>query len=207
MRWLFALCCTAMLILAGCGEKPTQPQEPTFAVNDAVTAAPSVENADYVIAMGDFLAVQSASHPELDCVARVDAAGEVPLKVIGYLRAAGSTTGEFAVTAGIRYMEKPGYETGVEDLSVHVKRGLYLVTGQVANGGFRAYKDGLTIYDAVVSAGKMKDDAIRDYVVLHRKGAEGREIVRYRTLEDLKAKPLMESDWVVIPYRVDFILH
>jgi len=207
MKWFVILCCAALLVLAGCGEKPRRPQDPTFAVNDAVMAAPSVENADYIVEAGDFLVVESASRPELNCVGRVNAAGEVALKVIGYLRAAGSTTAEFVDTAGIRYMEKPGYETGVDDLAVQVKRGLYLVTGQVTDGGFRAYKDGLTIYDAVASAGKMKGEAVRDYVVLHRKGADGKEVVRYKKLEDLKDKPLLENDWVVVPYRVDFILH
>jgi hypothetical protein len=90
---------------------------------------------------------------------------------------------------------------------VKVKRGLYLVTGQVTDGGFRAYQEGLTLYDAVVSAGKMKGEAIRDQVVLHRKGTDGKEIVRYSKLDELKDKPLLENDWVVIPYRVDFILH
>lgn len=207
MKWLAVLCCAMLLVLAGCGEKPKQPQNPTFAVNDAVTAAPSVEDADYVIETGDFLAVQSASHPELDCVGHVDDAGEVALAVIGYLRAAGSTTAEFAETARVRYIEKPGYEAGVDDLTVEVKRGLYLVTGEVTEPGFRAYTEGLTIYDAVESAGKMKSEAIRDYVILRRKGADGKEVIRYRALADLKDKPLLENDWIVIPYRVDFILH
>ncbi len=207
MRWLIVLWCFAALMLAGCTRGTQKADEPIFAENEAVAAAPSVEDAGYAIATGDFVSVKSASRPEVNCVGRVREDGTAALNVVGYVRAAGSTTAQFAETLNDLYKEVEGYEAGVADLTIEVKLGLYLVTGEITSGGFRTYADGLTIYDAVVSGGKFTGKALEDRIFLNRKGADGREIIRYSNLEQLKELPLKENDWVVIPYKVDFLLH
>ena len=208
MKWLVVMCGLAALILAGCGQKAKGPDEPVLAETDVVAAAPSVEDAAYVIEAGDIIDVKSASRPELSSVAPVRAAdGTAALKVVGYVRAAGSTTAQLVEIVNELYKAVPGYEAGVEDLTVEVKRGLYLITGEVTDSGFRAYREGLTLYDAVISGGDLRGKALKDRVFLNRKGAEGREIIRYSNLEQLKDVPLLENDWVVVPYKVDFILH
>ena len=209
MRWTIVVCCLAALMLGACTRGRRGPKEPVFVANDAVAAAPSVEDEAYVIETGDFLAVASGSRPEVGCVGRVDDKdGKAALKLIQYVDAAGSTTGQFAARANDKYKEVKGFEQGVADLTVEVKRGLYLVTGEIAEPGFRAYTEGLTIYDAVVAGGEMTRDALEDRVFLNRKGAKGRrEIFRYSKLEQLKELPLEENDWIIVPYKVDFILH
>jgi protein involved in polysaccharide export with SLBB domain len=207
MRWLVVVCCVAALFLGSCVGRSRMPKEPVFTANDAVAAAPSVEEQQYVIEAGDFLNVVSQSRPQVSCVGRVGEDGTVVLEVTGYVRAEGSTVEQFTQTLGELYKEEPGYETGVEDLTVEVKLGLYLVTGEVAGPGFRAYREGLTVYDAVMAGGKFTENALRDRIYLNRKGAEGREIIRYTDIDQLKELPLEENDWVVIPYRVEHLLH
>lgn len=207
MKWLVVVCGLAALILAGCGQTAKGPGEPVLAETDVVAAAPSVEDAAYVIEAGDIIDVRSASRPEVTSVAPVRADGTAALKVVGYARAAGSTTAQLVEILNELYKAVPGYEAGVADLTVEVKRGLYLITGEVTDSGFRAYTEGLTLYDAVISSGKLTGKALKDRVFLNRKGAEGREIIRYTKLEQLKDVPLQENDWVVVPYKVDFILH
>lgn len=207
MKWLVAVCCLAALLLGACVQKAKGPEEPIFAPNDAVIAAASVEDEGYVIAVGDFVAVSSASRPKVDSVGRVQDNGTVVLREVGYVRAAGSSIAQFAETLEAMYTEVPGYEEGVPDLVVEVKLGLYLVTGEVTNGGFRAYEEGLTLYDAILSGGKLTGKALEDRIFLSRKGVDGREIVRYSDLEQFKEFPLKENDWIVVPYKVDFILH
>jgi protein involved in polysaccharide export with SLBB domain len=207
MRWLVVVCCVAALALGGCVSKTKAPEEPIFAANDAVTAAASVEDQNYVIEAGDFLSIASSSSPQVDCVGPVREDGTVALAVVGYVRAGGSTIEQFTQTLGELYKEAPGYEAGVADLTVEVKRGLYLVTGEITSGGFRTYAHGLTVYDAVVSGGELTKNALADRIFLSRKGAEGREIIRYRNLDQLKDIPLKENDWVIIPYKVEHLLH
>jgi len=207
MRWVVVVCCVAALMLGACTRGRKRPKEPVFVANNAVNAAATVEDEAYVIETGDFLAVASALRPEASCVGRVDEDGTVALKLIQYVRAAGSTTEQFAATANDLYKEVEGYEQGVSDLTVEVKRGLYLITGEITGPGFRTHGTGLTIYDALVAGGEMTRDALEDRVFLNRKGAEGREIIRYSKLEQLRDLPLKENDWIVVPYKVDFILH
>jgi len=207
MKWLVVVCCLAALMLGACVQKTKGPDEPILAETEVVAAAASVEDEAYVIEAGDILDVKSGSRPEVTSVAPVRADGTVALKVVGYVRAAGNTTAQLAETLKELYKEVPGYEGGVADVTVEVKLGLYLVTGEIANSGFRAYAEGLTIYDAVISGGKMTGKALKDRVFLNRKGADGREIIRYASLEQLKDLPLQENDWVVVPYRVEFLLH
>jgi protein involved in polysaccharide export with SLBB domain len=207
MRLLAVVCCVAVLLLGACAPKSEVSTEAVFAANDAVAAAGSVENPGYVIQAGDFLQVTSATWPNANCVGRVSEDGTVALKLVGYARAAGNTVEQFGQTLHELYKEVPGYEGSADDVTVHVKLGLYLVTGEITNGGFRTYAKGLTIYDAVVSGGKLTGKALTDRVFLNRKGADGREIIRYSRLEQLKALPLLENDWVVIPYRVDHLLN
>jgi len=207
MKWLVVMCCLAALLLGACVQKAKGPEEPVFAPNDAVIAAASVEDEGYVITVGDFVAVSSASRPTVDSVGRVQDDGTVPLNEVGYVRAAGSSITQFAETLGTLYKEVPGYEGGVADLVVEVKLGLYLVTGEVTSSGFRTYEEGLTLYDAMMSAGKLTGRALEDRVFLSRKGVDGREIIRYSKLEQLKELALKENDWIVVPHKVDFILH
>jgi protein involved in polysaccharide export with SLBB domain len=183
------------------------PKEPIFAANDAVVAAKSVEDQSYVIEAGDFLSIVSTSSPQVNCVGAVREDGTVSLAVVGYVRAEGSTIEQFTQTLGELYREVPGYEAGVSDVTVEVKLGLYLVTGEITGGGFRTYAHGLTIYDAVVSGGEITDEALEDRIFLSRKGADGREIIRYTRLDQLKELPLQENDWVIIPYKVEHLLH
>ncbi len=208
MRWLVVVCSVAVLLAAGCGPRREAAQEPIFAANDAVAAAPSVKEVQYIIEAGDFLEVKTPTCPSVNCVGRVGEDGTVALTLVGYVRAQGSTVEQFTRTLRALYAETPRqYEGSTDEVSVEVKLGLYLVTGEVTAGGFRTYTEGLTLYDAVVSGGKLTGEALRDRVFLNRKGSEGREIVRYSSLEQLKEFALQENDWVVIPYKVEHLLH
>ncbi len=207
MRWLVVVCSVAVLFAAGCGPRKQAAQEPIFAVNDAVAAAPSVKEVQYIIEAGDFLEVKSPACPSANCVGRVSEDGTVALTLVGYVRAEGSTVEQFTRTLRALYAEAPEYEGSTDEVTVEVKLGLYLVTGEITSGGFRTYTEGLTLYDAVVSGGKLTGSALKDRVFLNRKGAEGREIVRYSKLEQLNEFPLQENDWVVIPYKVEHLLH
>jgi len=207
MRWMVVVCCLAALLLGACTQGTKKPEEPIFAVNEAVAAAPSVEDPAYLIQVGDFLEVKSAACPETHCVGRVREDGTVVLAVIEAVRAAGSTTTQLADTLKTLYAATPDFEGDVSDLTVEVKLGLYLVTGEITEGGFCAYGEGLTLYDAVVSGGEPTSRALEDRIFLNRKGADGREIIRYSDVEQLKELPLKENDWVVVPYRVDYLLH
>jgi protein involved in polysaccharide export with SLBB domain len=207
MRWLVVVCSVAVLFAAGCGPQKQAAKEPIFAINDAVAAAPSVAEDGYIIQAGDFLEVNSAESPSANCVGRVDEDGTVALALVGYVRAEGATVEQFTRTLRQLYAEAPGYVGSTYEVNVEVKLGLYLVSGEVTAGGFKTYEEGLSLYDAVVSAGELTANALTDRVFLNRKGTEGREIVRYQDLGQLKEFPLQENDWIVVPYKVEHLLH
>ena len=207
MKWLVVVCCVFVLLGAGCGPRRQAAQETVFAANDAVAAAPSVKEGQYIIEAGDFLEVKSPACPSASCVGRVGEDGTVALALVGYVRAEGSTVEQFTRTLRELYNEAPDYQGSTDEVTVQVKLGLYLVTGEITAGGFNTYAEGLTLYDAVVSGGELTGKALGDRIFLNRKGADGREIIRYSSLTQLKELPLRENDWVVVPYKVDYILH
>jgi protein involved in polysaccharide export with SLBB domain len=209
MRWLIAVCCVSLLVAAGCGPS-RQAKEPVFAPNDAVKAARSVDDPNYVIQAGDFVEAACDTSPTVNSIGVVREDGTVALALVGYVRAAGSTIEQFTQTVRALYPESEEFTGDPNAISVKVRLGLYLISGEVTEGGFRTYQDGLTIYDAVVAGGKLTSKAEKGYVRLYRKGADKVEIIRYGKLEELKNaphNPLLENDWVVVPLKIYRLTH
>jgi protein involved in polysaccharide export with SLBB domain len=209
MKWLIAVSCVALCLSAGCGPS-RQAEEPVFAPNDAVKAAASVDDANYVIGAGDFVEATCDTCPAANSIGVVRQDGTVALAVVGYVRAAGSTVEQFTQTLRTLYAESPEFTGDVNTVAVKVRLGLYLISGEVTDGGFRTYTEGLTLYDAVVSGGDLTGKAEKGVVRLYRKGVDRVEVIRYGKREDLKEapqNPLQENDWVVVPYKVYHMLH
>jgi len=209
MRWLIAVCCVALVVAAGCGPSK-RAEAPLFVPNDAVNAAASVDDPKYVIHAGDFVQVTSPTTPAADCIGCVRVDGDVALALIGYARAAGSTIEEFTQTVRTLYSESSEFTGDANTITVKLKLGLYLVSGEVTEGGFRAFQEGLTIYDAVVSGGELTGKAEKGVVRLYRKGVDKVELIRYSKLEELKdapQNPLQANDWIVVPLKVYHLSH
>ena len=209
MKWLVALCSMALVAAAGCGPSK-QAEVAIFIPNDAVNAAASIDDPSYVIQTGDFVQVTCPTCAAASSIGVVRADGTVALALIGYTRAAGSTIEQFTQTVRTLYAEAEGFTGDPNTATVKMKLGLYLIAGEVTDGGFRAHKEGLTIYDAVLAGGKLTGKAEKGYVRLYRKGVDKVEIIRYSRLEDLRnapQNPLLENDWVVVPYKVYHLSH
>ncbi|MBN1918385.1 MAG: polysaccharide biosynthesis/export family protein [Verrucomicrobia bacterium] len=209
MKWMIALCCVALVVTAGCGAT-RRAATPVFVPNDAVHAAASVDDSNTVIQAGDFVQIICDTCPTANSIGRVRTDGDVALALVGYVRAAGSTIEEFTQTVRALYGGTEEFSGDPSTIKVHVKLGLYLISGEVAEGGFRAYREGLTLYDAVVSGGKLTGKAEKGIVRLYRKGADRVELIRYGKLEDLAnapQNPLLENDWIVVPYKVYRLSH
>jgi protein involved in polysaccharide export with SLBB domain len=127
----------------------------------------------YTIQPGDELAIDFYLDPEFNDQVSVSPTGNITLRLIGSLPAAGLTPSELANHIDKKYLT----ELRSPDAVVHVKnmpeREVY-VQGQVNKPGSFPLQNGMTALQAIADAGGVTPDANDDSVVLIRRDACGR---------------------------------
>jgi polysaccharide biosynthesis/export protein len=134
--------------------------------------APTAET--YVLGQNDRIRLKVYGEPDIAGEYEVDSNGNVSIPLAGHIRAAGLTTRQLehsiasALSKGI-----------VRDPRVNVEVALYrpyYVLGEVKKGGEYPYRLGLTVMDAVASAGGFTYRANENKVYLRRSGAGAEEV-------------------------------
>jgi polysaccharide biosynthesis/export protein len=155
---------------------------PQFAVPAAVrpktlsSASPAVENPaeNYVLGPNDRVRLKVYGEPDIAGEYEIDSSGQVSVPLAGHIRAAGLTTKQLeraiasALSNGI-----------VRDPRVNVEIALYrpyYILGEVKKSGEYPYRLGLTVMDAVASAGGFTYRANEQKVFLRRSGAGAEEV-------------------------------
>ena len=137
-------------------------------------AASSPNSGTYVLAATDRVRVKVYGEPDVAGEYEVDASGYVSIPLAGRLRAAGLTTRQLersitsALSKGI-----------VRDPRVNVEIALYrpfYILGEVKKSGEYPYRVGMTVLDAVASAGGFTYRANENKVYLRRSGSAVEEI-------------------------------
>src|SRR5882724_8175354 len=136
--------------------------------------SPESAAASYVLGPNDRVRLKVYGEPDIAGEYEVDNNGNVSIPLAGHIRAAGLTTRQLersiasALSKGI-----------VRDPRVNVEIALYrpyYILGEVKKSGEYPYRLGLTVMDAVASAGVFTSRANENKVYLRRSGGGAEEI-------------------------------
>lgn len=162
---LFILC---LLTASGFGMRAVSPATAqTGAVQTA--APPPASAATYVLGSTDRVRVKVYGEPDISGEYEIDAGGNVSVPLAGHIKAAGSTTRQLerAITSALSKGIVRDPRVNVEIVSYRP----YYILGEVKKSGEYPYRLGLTVMDAVASAGGFTYRANENKVYLRRAGA------------------------------------
>ena len=147
---------------------------PANAIAQAQPVSPEPTAATYVLGPNDRIRLKVYGEPDIAGEYEIDSNGQVSIPLAGHIKAAGLTTKQLersiasALAKGI-----------VRDPRVNVEIALYrpyYILGEVKKGGEYPYRLGLTVMDAVASAGGFTYRANENKVFLRRSGAGAEEV-------------------------------
>ena len=141
-----------------------------FSVRASAQTPPAAASAErYVLGPNDRIRLKVYGEPDITGEYEIDSGGQVSVPLAGHIKAAGTTTRQLersiaaALAKGI-----------VRDPRVNVEIAQYrpyYILGEVKKGGEYPYRLGLTVMDAVASAGGFTYRANENKVYLRRSGA------------------------------------
>jgi polysaccharide export outer membrane protein len=164
------------------------------ALAQAQPVSPASAAESYVLGANDRVRLKVYGEPDIAGEYEVDNNGNVSIPLAGHIRAAGLTTRQLeraiasALSKGI-----------VRDPRVNVEVALYrpyYILGEVKKGGEYPYRLGLTVMDAVASAGGFTYRANENKVYLRRSGAGVEEVYALDA-----PVPVFPGDNIRIPER------
>jgi polysaccharide biosynthesis/export protein len=167
---------------------------PANALAQAQPVSPASAAESYVLGSNDRVRLKVYGEPDIAGEYEVDNNGNVSIPLAGHIRAAGLTTRQLeraiasALSKGI-----------VRDPRVNVEVALYrpyYILGEVKKGGEYPYRLGLTVMDAVASAGGFTYRANENKVYLRRSGAGVEEVYALDA-----PVPVFPGDNIRIPER------
>jgi polysaccharide export outer membrane protein len=159
----------ASIVIAASG---IGPRFAASAQQQAPIAAPTALT--YVLGPNDRVRIKVYGEPDITGEYEVDSTGQISVPLAGHIRAEGLTTKqlEHAISAALA-------KGIVRDPRVNVEVALYrpyYILGEVKKGGEYPYRLGLTVLDAVASAGGFTYRANEGKVYLRRAGATAEEV-------------------------------
>lgn len=145
-----------------------------FSISASAQTPPAAASADrYVLGPNDRIRLKVYGEPDITGEYEINSGGQVSIPLAGHIKAAGATTPQLerliasALAKGI-----------VRDPRVNVEIAQYrpyYILGEVKKSGEYPYRLGLTVMDAVASAGGFTYRANENKVFLRRSGAGAEE--------------------------------
>ena len=172
-------------LIAGFTSHASAQAQPPSSAADAVS---------YLLGPNDRIRLKVYGEADITGEYEVDSNGQVSIPLAGHIRAAGLTTKQLersissALAKGI-----------VRDPRVNVEIALYrpyYILGEVKKGGEYPYRLGLTVMDAVASAGGFTYRANENKVYLRRSGAAAEEVYALDA-----PVPIFPGDNIRVPER------
>ena len=166
-----------------------------FSVRASAQTPPSAASAErYVLGPNDKIRLKVYGEPDITGEYEINSGGQVSIPLAGHIKAAGATTPQLersiaaALAKGI-----------VRDPRVNVEIAQYrpyYILGEVKKSGEYPYRLGLTVMDAVASAGGFTYRANENKVFLRRSGAGAEETYALDA-----PVPIFPGDNIRIPER------
>ena len=157
----------------------------------------------YVIGPDDMLFISVWKEPDLTNTLPVRADGMISMPLLNDVRAAGLTPTELGTSITERlkkYVEDPHVTVVVTQMN---SQKIYL-TGEISHGGVMALTPGMTVLQALASAGFTQfANTSKIYVLRHENGSEKKYPVNYKKLLKGEASDqnilLKPGDTIVVP--------
>lgn len=128
-----------------------------------------------MIGPGDRLRIKVYNEPDLTGEYEVNSSGFISLPLVGQIRASGSTTShlESAIVAKMKGQISQDPKVNVE-IAAYAP---FYIFGEVKKAGEYPYRPGLTVADAIATAGGLTYRANENKIYLRRAGASVEEMV------------------------------
>jgi polysaccharide export outer membrane protein len=168
-RYLFLLFCCAV----SCSALVVGAATPVLA-DQRITHTEAPQSPTYILGPTDRIRVKVYGEQDITGEYEIDGSGSVSIPLAGHVKAAGLTTKQ--VERAIAAALSKGI---VRDPRVNVEVAAYrpyYILGEVKKSGEYPYRNGLTVMDAVASAGGFTYRANEDKVYLRRSGSNAEEI-------------------------------
>lgn len=201
----FILMMIAALALVGCASN----QPATLATNSALET--DYANEDYLIGVGDQLAVSVWRNPDLSVTVPVRPDGKISVPLAGDLTAAGETPTALSTAISDKltnFLKGPQVTVIVTNPASADFQRRVRITGAVGNPLSLPFREGMTVLDLVLLAGGTNDFASPRSTTLYRKSSSGIESYRI-DLDKLLNKgdlsqnfTLQPSDVLSVPERL-----
>jgi polysaccharide export outer membrane protein len=161
-----------LLIASGFGMRVVEPVAAQTAAAQA--PAPATSAATYVLGSTDRIRLKVYGEPDISGEYEIDAGGNVSVPLAGHIKAAGSTTRQLekSITSALSKGIVRDPRVNVEIVSYRP----YYILGEVKKSGEYPYRLGLTVMDAVASAGGFTYRANENKIYLRRAGAGVEEV-------------------------------
>lgn len=182
--------------LAGCASTPPELAVPA---HDAAPRATIEET--YRIGADDVVQVSVWRNPDLSISVPVRPDGMISVPLIGDIRAGGITPEQVAKTIRDRlasYIRDPNVTVIVTNLRSHEYLSRVRITGAVRAPSSVAYRQGMTVLDAVLAAGGVNDFAAPNRTKLYRRD-KGKAQVFDIELDDILKRGRLETNIVLMP--------
>tara|TARA_Y100000052_G_scaffold27596_1_gene37158 strand:- start:4437 stop:5012 length:576 start_codon:yes stop_codon:yes gene_type:complete len=178
------------LLVAGCETAGTAATS-----SEAVETSTDAADFEYVLGTGDRLRVLVFGEENLSGEFLINPTGNISLPLVGEIRAAGKTEREFqaSIEAALRegYLNDPRVSTEVLNYRP------YYILGEVSGSGEYPYAGGLTVMNAIATAGGYTYRANRNIVYIKR--MDGDAEVRVELTPSTKVRP---GDTIRVPQRL-----
>jgi polysaccharide export outer membrane protein len=173
-------------------------------------AVPSKGSGEYTIGVDDMVKVDVWKNPDLSVEAPVRPDGMITVPLIGDVRAGGKLPSEVAKLISEKlsvYIRKPEVTVILSQLKSHEFISRIRVTGAVNTPSSMAYRQGMTVLDAVLEAGGINKFANANKTRLFRKQGDKSELMPVKLKNILKKGDLetnyrlMPGDVITVPER------
>lgn len=192
IRWFLMLA----LILSGCSN--ARP-----ASDNAQSVAGVAAETEYRIGVDDRIQVSVWRNPELSVVVPVRPDGMISVPLIGDVQAGGLTASEVADLIKKKltnYIRDPSVAVILTELRSHEFISRVRVTGAVRTPRSIAFRQGITVLDAVLEAGGVNEFAAPNRAKLYRKVKGGNTTEVYDIeLGDILNKGRLETNYPLYP--------
>lgn len=185
----------AMITTWGCASNRVEEFNKT-----AETFVSSVEG-DYRIGVDDRVQVSVWRNPDLSVTVPVRPDGRISVPLIGDVQAGGLTPSQVAENIRSKlsvYIRDPSVAVILTELRSHEFLSRVRVTGAVRTPRSLAFRQGMTVLDAVLEAGGINDFAAPNRAKLYRKSKDKTEILDVE-LGDILNKGRLGTNVMLIP--------
>jgi protein involved in polysaccharide export with SLBB domain len=171
------LCLIFLVVLAGCSAA-TGIQPAQYAEASASYAGPApMRGSDgaYLLGPGDRLRIKIYSDPDMTGEYEINASGAVSLPLVGDVKALGLTTRQLEQAIAARMKGKVATEPHVSvEIATYAP---FYIYGEVKKAGEYPYRIGLTVADAIATAGGLTYRADEHKILLRRAGSPSEQVV------------------------------